>query len=92
MTVRRNGEVVKTMPMSMGKNNTPTDNGAYIVGDRFSHIVMDSSTYGVPVNSPNGYRTDVDWATQISPTAASLSTPRRGRSAARVTRTPATVA
>ena len=28
--------------------------------------VMDSSTYGVPVNSPNGYRTEVDWATQIS--------------------------
>jgi lipoprotein-anchoring transpeptidase ErfK/SrfK len=40
--------------------------GVYLVGDRFTHIVMDSSTYGVPVNSPNGYRTDVDWATQIS--------------------------
>ena len=66
VTVRRNGEVVKTMPTSMGKNSTPTDNGVYLVGDRFSHIVMDSSTYGVPVNSPNGYRTDVDWATQIS--------------------------
>jgi lipoprotein-anchoring transpeptidase ErfK/SrfK len=66
VTVRRNGEVVKTMPTSMGKNSTPTNNGVYLVGDRFSHIVMDSSTYGVPVNSPNGYRTDVDWATQIS--------------------------
>jgi lipoprotein-anchoring transpeptidase ErfK/SrfK len=66
VTVRRNGEVVKTMPTSMGKNSTPTNNGVYIVGSRFSHIVMDSSTYGVPVNSPNGYRTDVDWATQIS--------------------------
>ena len=66
ITVRRNGEVVKTMPTSMGKNSTPTNNGVYIVGDRFNHIIMDSSTYGVPVNSPNGYRTDVDWATQIS--------------------------
>jgi lipoprotein-anchoring transpeptidase ErfK/SrfK len=66
VTVRRNGEVVRTMPTSMGKNSTPTNNGTYIVGSRFSHIVMDSSTYGVPVNSPNGYRTDVDWATQIS--------------------------
>ena len=92
VTVRRNGEVVKTMPTSMGKNSTPTNNGVYIVGDRFSHIVMDSSTYGVPVNSPNGYRTDVDWATQISPTAASSCTRRRGRSAARATRTPATAA
>jgi lipoprotein-anchoring transpeptidase ErfK/SrfK len=66
VTVRRNGEVVKTMPTSMGKNSTPTNNGVYIVGNRFTHIIMDSSTYGVPVNSPTGYRVDVDWATQIS--------------------------
>ena len=66
VTVRVNGEVVKTMPTSMGKDSTPTANGVYIVGGRFKHIIMDSSTYGVPVNSPNGYRTDVEWATQIS--------------------------
>lgn len=66
LTVKRNGEVIKTMPVSMGKNSTPTNNGTYIVGDRRSHMVMDSSTYGVPTNSPNGYRTEVDWATQIS--------------------------
>lgn len=66
LTVRRNGEVIKTMPVSMGKNSTPTNNGVYIVGDRRSHMVMDSSTYGVPTNSANGYRTEVDWATQIS--------------------------
>jgi lipoprotein-anchoring transpeptidase ErfK/SrfK len=66
LTIRQNGEVVKTMPISMGKNSTPTSNGVYIVGDRFSHMIMDSSTYGVPSNSPNGYRTEVDWATQMS--------------------------
>jgi len=66
LTVRRNGEVEKTMPISMGKNSSPTNNGTFIVGDRFGHLVMDSSTYGVPSNSPNGYRTEVDYATQIS--------------------------
>jgi len=66
LTVRRNGEVIKTMPISMGKDSTPTDNGAYIIGDRYTHLIMDSSTYGVPVNSPNGYRLEVDWATQMS--------------------------
>jgi lipoprotein-anchoring transpeptidase ErfK/SrfK len=66
VTVRVNGEVVKTMPTSMGKDSTPTASGIYLVGERFKHIIMDSSTYGVPVNSPNGYRTEVDWATQIS--------------------------
>ncbi|WP_409366030.1 L,D-transpeptidase [Mycolicibacterium novocastrense] len=66
LSVRRNGELIKTMPMSMGKDSTPTDNGAYIIGDRYPNLIMDSSTYGVPVNSPDGYRLDVDWATQMS--------------------------
>jgi len=66
LTIRVNGEIVKTMPISMGKDKTPTANGTYIIGDRFSHLIMDSSTYGVPVNSPNGYRTEVDYATQMS--------------------------
>jgi lipoprotein-anchoring transpeptidase ErfK/SrfK len=66
VTVRVNGEVVKTMPTSMGKDSTPTASGVYILGERFAHMIMDSSTYGVPVNSPNGYRTEVDFATQMS--------------------------
>lgn len=66
VTVRVNGEVVKTMPTSMGKDSTPTASGTYIIGVRFAHMIMDSSTYGVPVNSPNGYRTEVDFATQMS--------------------------
>ncbi len=66
VTVRVNGEVVKTMPTSMGKDSTPTASGTYILGERFAHMIMDSSTYGVPVNSPNGYRTEVDYATQMS--------------------------
>ena len=66
VTVRVNGDAVKTMPTSMGKDSTPTASGTYILGLRFAHMIMDSSTYGVPVNSPNGYRTEVDFATQMS--------------------------
>ncbi|GGK64799.1 L,D-transpeptidase [Nocardia camponoti] len=66
VVVERNGQVIKTMPTSMGKDSTPTDNGIYIVSDRFEHIIMDSSTYGVPVGSSDGYRTPVDFATRIS--------------------------
>ena len=29
LTVRRNGEVVKSIPISMGKSSTPTNNGIY---------------------------------------------------------------
>ncbi|WP_072687789.1 L,D-transpeptidase [Rhodococcus marinonascens] len=66
VTFERNGEVVITMPTSMGKDDAPTDNGFYIIGDRFAKLVMDSSTYGVPINSPDGYKTPVDWATRMS--------------------------
>ena len=66
LTIRRNGEIVKTMPTSMGKDSTPTNNGIFTIGDRYQHLIMDSSTYGVPSNSPNGYRLEVDWATQMS--------------------------
>ncbi|MBF6095802.1 L,D-transpeptidase [Nocardia cyriacigeorgica] len=66
VTVEKNGQVIRTMPTSMGKDSTPTDNGIYIVADKHREIIMDSSTYGVAVNSPDGYRTPVDFATRIS--------------------------
>jgi lipoprotein-anchoring transpeptidase ErfK/SrfK len=64
--VERNGQVIRTMPTSMGKDSTPTENGIYIIADRSEQIIMDSSTYGVPVNSSDGYRTPVDYATRMS--------------------------
>ncbi|MBH0777037.1 L,D-transpeptidase [Nocardia bovistercoris] len=66
VVVEQNGQVIKTMPTSMGKSNTPTDNGIYIVADKHEKIIMDSSTYGVAVNSPDGYKTPVDFATRLS--------------------------
>ncbi|WP_228797157.1 L,D-transpeptidase [Nocardia nova] len=66
VTVERNGQVIRTMPTSMGKDSTPTQNGIYIIGDQFDHMIMDSSTYGVAATGPNGYRTPVDWATRMS--------------------------
>ncbi|MFR9751662.1 L,D-transpeptidase [Nocardia sp. 004] len=66
VTVERNGQVIRTMPTSMGKDSTPTDNGIYIVAERHEKIIMDSSTYGVAVDSADGYRTPVDFATRMS--------------------------
>ncbi len=67
MEVMRNGELVKTIPVSMGMSGGghTTPNGTYYVLEKFPHIVMDSSTYGVPVNSANGYKTDVDLAVRF---------------------------
>lgn len=66
ITVTRNGEVVKTMPTSLGKPGYETPNGTYIVGEKFRDMYMDSSTYGVPIDAPEGYRTYVEYATRIS--------------------------
>ncbi|MFT4199323.1 L,D-transpeptidase [Gordonia sp. (in: high G+C Gram-positive bacteria)] len=60
------GKPVKTMPTSMGKDSTPTNPGVYMVAERVPSVIMDSSTYGVPVKSPEGYRETVYNATRIS--------------------------
>ncbi|GAB3135786.1 Ig-like domain-containing protein [Tsukamurella serpentis] len=64
--VTRNGKLERTMPTSMGEPNNATPRGIYFLGDHNEQMIMDSSTYGVPVNSANGYRTLVDYATQMS--------------------------
>ena len=66
ITVSVNDKVVRTMPTSMGKDSTPTNNGIYVVAERAPSVIMDSSTYGVPVNSPGGYKEVVYDATRIS--------------------------
>src|SRR5699024_2742380 len=64
--VKKNGQVVKTMPTSMGKAKYPTPNGVYIIGEQLDEVTMDSSTFGLPIGAPDGYQTDVKWATSMS--------------------------
>jgi len=67
LTVTRNGAVVQTFPMSMGMaaGGHQTPNGTYYVLDKKAKVVMDSSTYGVPVNSTYGYKVNVEDAVQF---------------------------
>jgi lipoprotein-anchoring transpeptidase ErfK/SrfK len=67
MTVTRNGKVEKTIPVSMGMaaGGHTTPNGTYYVLEKFPTVVMDSSTYGVPVDSANGYKVNVQLAVRI---------------------------
>lgn len=66
VTVTRNGDVIKTMPTSMGKTKHETPNGTYYVGEKLRKMTMDSSTYGVPTDAPDGYRVEVEYATRLS--------------------------
>jgi len=70
MTVVRNGTVEKTFPISMGKKGYETKNGTYYVLEKFADIVMDSSTYGVPVDSAQGYKLKVQDAVRIDNSGA----------------------
>ena len=72
MQIMRNGKLEKTFPVSMGKpdGKHETKNGTYYVLEKFPDLVMDSSTYGVPVNSPEGYKLKVQWAVRIDNSGA----------------------
>ncbi|CAM4294204.1 Ig-like domain-containing protein [Kibdelosporangium persicum] len=66
MTVSVNDQVVKTIPISLGKPKHETPNGIYTVMSEQQNYTMDSGTYGVPADSPGGYRTKVEVASRLS--------------------------
>jgi hypothetical protein len=47
MVIFQNGKQVNTMPISMGKDATPTHLGAHVISDKQAKYTMDSCTYGV---------------------------------------------
>lgn len=66
ISIWKNNRKVKEFPISLGKAAHETPNGRYIIGDRNESMIMDSSTYGVGIDEAEGYRLDVDYATQMS--------------------------
>ena len=67
LTVYDGDQVVQTYPMSAGSEANPTHNGAHVVLEKFDTITMDSSTFGLAVDAPGGYRAEgVRYATRIS--------------------------
>jgi lipoprotein-anchoring transpeptidase ErfK/SrfK len=76
VTVLQNAVPVRTMPTSMGMGGTQTvagrtlsfwtPPGIYTVMDTADSVVMDSSTFGLPINSRLGYRETIQNATRIS--------------------------
>ena len=76
VSVFSNGKLVRTMPTSMGMGGSETiggrtisfwtQPGIYTVMDQANPVVMDSSTYGLPINSRLGYKETINWATRIS--------------------------
>ncbi|WP_168195072.1 Ig-like domain-containing protein [Corynebacterium sp. sy039] len=65
MTVYKNGELLRSIPISMGSSQWPTPNGVYMIGDLNPEMVMDSTTYGLSLEA-GGYKTKVKYASQMS--------------------------
>ncbi|AMO92238.1 Ig-like domain-containing protein [Corynebacterium simulans] len=66
MKVFKNGQLLREIPVSLGTDGQwDTPNGRYIIGDEYESLVMDSSTFGLTVDA-GGYRTSVNYATQMS--------------------------
>lgn len=54
------------LPASMGRPDFPTPVGNYTVLSKDRSVVMDSSSVGIPVTDPDGYRLKVDYAVRIT--------------------------
>ncbi|WP_236981397.1 MULTISPECIES: L,D-transpeptidase [Mycobacterium] len=54
------------LPASMGRPEFPTPVGNYTVLSKDRSVIMDSSSVGIPVNDPDGYRLPVDYAVRIT--------------------------
>ena len=70
-----NNKMVRSMPTSMGRGGSQTidghtitywtQRGTYTVLDKSNPVIMDSRTYGLPLNK-GGYKEPINWATRIS--------------------------
>jgi lipoprotein-anchoring transpeptidase ErfK/SrfK len=63
MTVYRDGRVIRTMPVSLGKKSTPSSSGTMVVMDKMTSTVFD--TYA-ELGPDEGYRTEIDYAQRIT--------------------------
>ncbi|RJQ78163.1 hypothetical protein D5S17_13325 [Pseudonocardiaceae bacterium YIM PH 21723] len=64
--VFHNGQLLRTMPTSLGSPDNPSHEGPHVVSERLPHVVMDSCTFGVCKGQPGYYKSDVDLAVRIS--------------------------
>src|SRR5699024_2575970 len=65
-TVSMNEEVLRVMPASMGKPKRPTPIGSFTALSKERKIKFDSRTIGIPLNDPEGYLLDGEYAVRVT--------------------------
>jgi lipoprotein-anchoring transpeptidase ErfK/SrfK len=66
MQVLHNGQLVKTLSISLGSPQNPSHIGPHVVSDKQPQVVMDSCTYGVCQGQPGYYKETVFHDVRIS--------------------------
>jgi lipoprotein-anchoring transpeptidase ErfK/SrfK len=66
MRVYNNGTLVKTFPVSTGRESLPTMDGVHIAIEKSAVVQMDSATVGIPKGTPGYYNETVYWDVRIS--------------------------
>jgi lipoprotein-anchoring transpeptidase ErfK/SrfK len=84
MRVVSGRRTLRVLPVSTGRERYPTTNGVHFVLEKTPVKLMDSSTIGIPRDSPGGYYQRVAWSVRISNSgefvhAAPWSTGSQGR-------------
>ncbi|WP_433537299.1 Ig-like domain-containing protein [Micromonospora sp. CA-249363] len=63
MTVTRDGKVIKTIPVSLGKKSTPSSSGTMVVIEKLRKTVFDTFE---ELGPEEGYRTKIDFAQRLT--------------------------
>ncbi len=68
MTVKRNGRLINTVPVSTGRPgpSTETRSGIKVIIAKEGTVVMDSATIGIPKGDPGYYRTIADDSLRVT--------------------------
>jgi len=63
MTVKQDGKVINTIPVSLGKPKTPSSSGTMVVIEKKRHTIFDTMD---ELGPDDGYRTPIDFAQRIT--------------------------
>jgi len=63
MTVKRNGQVLRTIPISLGKPKTPSSSGTMVVMGKLRKTVFDTFD---ELGPEEGYRVDIEYAQRLT--------------------------
>jgi lipoprotein-anchoring transpeptidase ErfK/SrfK len=66
MYVAKDGQIIKQQKVSLGKPSSPSSSGTLAIFEKHETELFSSATFGTPVNSADGYSTNVQWVMKLT--------------------------